>query len=214
MYSSIIRSQRFIKSFSSMSSTQSRFIVALSNVISFKPENKLVFLFSFSHEGEDSSSLVPNLEMVIPSVSFSLYSSCESLHGIVALKTQGGLILCNPSTEQAITVPPCLVSLFGYDPIDDQHKVVFGRSLSPHHELPGEHKVLTLGGGQGWRRIQVDFDYTVESPKEVCINGFVYFSAYSPTKPMNPCIVCFDVRSEKISYIKATRGCGLLAWDS
>jgi len=90
----------------------------------------------------------------------------------------------------------------GYDPIDDQQKAL---SVSvPSRKRNLEHKVLTLGGGgQGWRHIEVTNAPFSPVTVGVSIDGFVYYGAYSPTPPMNPVLVCFDVRSEKISFIKA-----------
>ncbi|OAP18323.1 hypothetical protein AXX17_AT1G31300 [Arabidopsis thaliana] len=66
MWSSIIGSQRFIDSFFTMSSKQSRFVVALSNGFFNKPKDKLIFFFTFSHEGDYASSLVPHFEIAVP----------------------------------------------------------------------------------------------------------------------------------------------------
>ncbi|CAA7050675.1 unnamed protein product [Microthlaspi erraticum] len=38
---------------------------------------------------------------------------------------------------------------------------------------------------------------------KICINGKVYYGAWTPKVRMNPVIVCFDVRSEEITFIKA-----------
>ncbi|EFH70038.1 hypothetical protein ARALYDRAFT_890952 [Arabidopsis lyrata subsp. lyrata] len=208
MWSSIIRSRGFIDSFFSMSAKQSRFIVSLCNIVFGEPEEKLILFFSFSHdegdESSSSSSLVPNFEMALPAVSFSFYSgSCASLHGILTVETEGQLMMCNPSTEQVVKLTSDCIFV-GYDPIDDQYKVLSWDNIiweDPNAHL--KHKVLTLGDGQGWRHIKnTTLPYMAISPN-VCINGFLYYGAYCLTQTRDPVMVCFDVRSEKLSFIKA-----------
>ncbi|EOA39453.1 hypothetical protein CARUB_v10012646mg, partial [Capsella rubella] len=202
MWSSFIRSQELINSFSSKSSTQTRFILALSNDGNFsEPEGNLSFYFSFSDDAEESSCLVPNLEMAMPVISNHISGSCTSVHGILAVIHSFQLILCNPSTEQVIKLTPGYAGFVGYDPINDQHKVL--SLLNQFSDDPVEHKVLTLGVGGGWRRIQGLNQFYTAVSMGVCINGFVFYGAYSPTPPSNPGIVCFDVRFERLSYIKA-----------
>lgn len=104
IWSSMIRSQRFIHDFFSMSSTRSRFIIAFSNSV---PEfhAKHLFMFSASHEGHESSSLVANLDMVIPSLTLALGSNCPSIHGFVGSCHGAQFTICNPTTRQVITFP-------------------------------------------------------------------------------------------------------------
>ncbi|EOA39134.1 hypothetical protein CARUB_v10012056mg [Capsella rubella] len=211
-WSSIVRSRGLIDSFFSMSSKQSRFIVALCNGVYGNPEERLIFFFSFSHdEGEDqSSSLVPNLEMVLPSLSFSYHSgSCTSLHGILAVEADYRLTICNPSTEQAIKLPKAS-TFVGYDPIDDQYKAL-SMDTRTRDDPSGylEHKVLTLGGGQGWRTID-DTPFYREILSSVCINGFLYYGTYCLTQMYDQVMVCFDVRSEKLSFITTPKD--VLQW--
>ncbi|VVA96678.1 unnamed protein product [Arabis nemorensis] len=188
MWSSIIRSPKFVRSFFSISSTRPRFVVALSNGIFKSNEERLVFLFSYE-EGE-SSSLVPNFDMALPCVGFrSLAASCPSLHGFLAVKALGGLIICNPSTEQFVKFPdPVLYHYVGYDPIDDQHKALSVSLSIPFGPVgtPLVHKVLTIGQDRGWRHIETSLYH----------HAFLY-SLTSGS------IVCFHVRSDKLTYIKA-----------
>ncbi|KAL0655794.1 hypothetical protein Bca4012_076378 [Brassica carinata] len=177
IWSSIIRSRGFIDSFFSMSSKQSRFIVALGNGLCNEPEEKLTFFFLFG-ESCSSSSLVPNLEMAIPVGLRSIRESFASLHGFLTVDVHGGLMVCNPSMEQVIKLHSS-TRFVGYDPIEGQHKALFVESRdhrsSVHRHL--DHKVLTLGGGS-WRHIE-------------------------GTPGPNPVMVCFDVRTEKLSFIQA-----------
>ncbi|XP_019099460.1 PREDICTED: putative F-box protein At1g32660 [Camelina sativa] len=209
MWSSIIRSRGFIDSFFSNSSKQSRFIVALSNGVFTNPEEKLTFFFSFSHdEGEEhkssSSSLVPSFEMAIPTT-FSFYRQfLASFHGILAVELDSLMIMCNPSMEQVVKLPgDPIASFVGYDPIDDQFKALSCCATS-WNDYDGhlDHKVLTVGSGQGWRPIKgTPLPYR-ESLANVCINGFLYYAAFF-TQTTGAAFVRFDVRSEELSFIRA-----------
>ncbi|CAH2034607.1 unnamed protein product [Thlaspi arvense] len=201
MWSSIIRSQGFIDSFFAMSSTKPRFIVALTNGFILPPEERLTFFYSFSHEGEESSSLVPNFEMVTPTSLCYCSEYFASLHGFLTVETNKGLMLCNPGTEQVITLPKA-ATFVGYDPIGDQYKAL---AVEVSVRKPAAHKVLTLGGAQGWRDIEgPPGPYRTTTSVGICINGVIYSGAHEySTQSNNPVIVCFDVRSEKMSFIQA-----------
>ncbi|CAD5314320.1 unnamed protein product [Arabidopsis thaliana] len=203
MWSSIIRSRGFIDSYYAISSKQSRFIVGLSNAAFNEPEKQLTFLFSFSHEdGEksSSSSLVPNFEMAVPCSLAGLSHSLASFHGILAVE---GKVMCNPNTEQFTTLPVGTIFV-GYDPIDDQYKALgFDFDKRCHGNAIG-HKVWILGGGEGMRQIRGDLaPYRPILLPNVCINGVIYYGAHTLSQTKDPVIVCFDVRSEKLSFINA-----------
>ncbi|KAG7593587.1 F-box associated domain type 3, partial [Arabidopsis thaliana x Arabidopsis arenosa] len=209
IWSSIIRSRGFINSFYSISSKQSRFIVALSNSVFGKPAEKLTFFFSFSHDDEDdSSSLLPNFEMAIPKCSFSNYSdSLASFHGILAVQADSKWLMCNPSTEQFYKLP-ATTAFVGYDPIDDQYKALSWKRIRYDSSGHLEHKVLTLADGEVWRHIKdTPLPYRATHQASVCINGFLYYAAFlTQSKDMDHMVlVCFDVRSEKLSFINAPK---------
>ncbi|CDY27911.1 BnaA07g05010D [Brassica napus] len=95
----------------------------------------------------------------------------------------------------------------GYDPIEGQHKALFVESRvsrsSVHHHL--DHKVLTLGGGscQEWRLIEGTPGPYRPISVGVCVNGVIYYGARNSPHFRNPVMVCFDVRTEKLSFIQA-----------
>ncbi|CAH2034610.1 unnamed protein product [Thlaspi arvense] len=188
---SIIRSQGFIDTFVSISSTRSRVWVAFANGIgSVKREKRRLFYFSSSHEGHESSSLVTNLDMTIPYLSVT--------RQVISLP-----IL--PKRRHLIMRFTCLC----YDPVYDQFKALsLIASLIPNHDRV-EHLVLTLKGDKtkyAWRQIQGgDNNIPPYSPltMRIWINGKVYYGAWPPKQGMNPVIMCFDVRSEKITFIRA-----------
>ncbi|KAG7656001.1 F-box domain [Arabidopsis suecica] len=222
LWSSIIHNQSFIDSFYSISSTRPRFIVAFSNGSFPSDKEKRLFIFSSSHEGhESSSSVISNLDTTIPSltVSNNLASRCVSVNGFIACSLYTRFTICNPSTRQVIVLPilpsgraPDMRSTcIGYDPVDDQFKALaLISSRIPNKDSTVEHLVLTLKGDKknySWRQIQGNNNIPPYSPvtMRVCINGVVYYGAWTPRQSMNAVIVCFDVRSEKITFIKTPK---------
>lgn len=206
MWSSIIRSQRFVDSYYPVSAKRSRFIIAFSNGCAVaKDEDKRLFIFSSSHEGREFSSLATNLDLTIPSVVLSSSSICASVHGFIGCTSGRRLNVFNPSTWKAMSLP-CIGpgTSLGYDPVDDQFKAL--TLLSHPHQEPDYlvHEVVILGGREySWRCNEVFSPLYYPLTKPVCINGFMYFGAWTPTRDKNPVIVCFDVRYETISFIKA-----------
>ncbi|CAA7061262.1 unnamed protein product [Microthlaspi erraticum] len=112
----------------------------------------------------------------------------------------GAPVIFNPTSRQYVSFPERIGfdSFIGFDPIDKQHKVlVTGRG--------GNHRVLTLGTGETmWRKIQCPlFHRPLDSDRGICINGVLYYFAdtYDENDKRYDVIVCFDVRSEKFSFI-------------
>ncbi|ESQ33847.1 hypothetical protein EUTSA_v10009903mg, partial [Eutrema salsugineum] len=70
------------------------------------------------------------------------------------------------------------------------------------------HEVLRLGGGSSssssgiGRKFATPY-YETATSTAIAIDGFVYHGAWMPRRWENPVIVCFDVTSESISFIKA-----------
>ncbi|XP_010480512.1 PREDICTED: F-box protein At1g30790-like [Camelina sativa] len=199
IWSSIIRSQRFVDSFYALSSTRSRFTVAFSSGIYALDATRRLFIFSSSFEEEDlsssPSSLVAKLDMIIPSVSRTYPYRCPSIHGFVGCANTSKFIVCNPSTKQVITLPiqGDRASL-GYDPVGRQFKVL---NLVTG---PGEfrsylvHEFITLGAGGEVSRNQVTTANYVPVTDGVYINGSLYFAAWSPKLRMDPVVVTLDTR--------------------
>ncbi|XP_010473972.2 PREDICTED: F-box protein At3g61340-like [Camelina sativa] len=150
--------------------------------------------------------------------------NCCPVRGLVYGNTQWILdatdgpvqLICNPSTGQFLTLPKVKTSFrvekscLGYDPIDKQLKVLCMAYPSSHH-------ILTLGTGKSlsWRMIKCDIPHygAGVGPSDyghvydgICINGVLYYLAV-----LSECflrfrdIVCFDVRSEKFSYIERAK---------
>ncbi|EFH52071.1 hypothetical protein ARALYDRAFT_905900 [Arabidopsis lyrata subsp. lyrata] len=122
--------------------------------------------------------------------------------------------ICNPSTRQLHIYPqikfekdPCtdpwIMYFFGYDPVEDQYKV-----LAIHHlRWRFEHKVLVVGGG--WRDAPYPTCPHVVRTLGLYMNGTLYYGASrmeikSPNN--NSIIVSFDVRFETFNIINVPAG--------
>ncbi|WZZ03809.1 hypothetical protein YC2023_089730 [Brassica napus] len=169
MWCSFIRRQELVDSFFAVSSAEPRFIVSFSNNAFGKPEEKLTFLLSYP-EGSSSSSLVPRFEMALPVGLRASQEYCASLHGFLSVYTDHGLMVCNPSTEQVFNLTKN-TQFVGYDPIGGQHKALSVHLRDPSSARPHLlHKVLTLGGGGGWRDIEGTPDAQKhEWSKQTCV---------------------------------------------
>ncbi|XP_010462998.1 PREDICTED: F-box protein At1g30790-like [Camelina sativa] len=208
IWSSIIRSQSFVDSFFSMSSsrTQSRFLISFSKGALPKIGDNLMFISSASYDREEASCLITNVDLILPFDSYlDRCCNCSSVHGLIGCAKSGPFIVCNPSTGK-VTILPYSGShtSLGYDPVGDQFKALI---LLSHPHLNHDflvHEVLTLGGdSSSWTRSKVTSPPYYTVTKTISINGFVFFGAWTPTRDKNPVIVCFDVRHESISFIKA-----------
>ncbi|CAH8387434.1 unnamed protein product [Eruca vesicaria subsp. sativa] len=126
---SLIQSQRFVASY--YAKKPSCFIVAFTNSVCDHP--KRLFILSGEEEEEEEekeeetcSSLVANLDMTIPSVTWPHGGyKYFSVHGFLACFEGLNFIICNPNTRQVITFH-CKApgTSLGYDPVDDQFKAL------------------------------------------------------------------------------------------
>ncbi|EOA39140.1 hypothetical protein CARUB_v10012065mg, partial [Capsella rubella] len=131
--------------------------------------------------------------------------SFQSVHGFIYMRClskvdEPSQVICNPCTRQQITLPRLETrnlgsqSFFAYDPIQKQFKV-----LCTMYDR--KYKVLTLGTGELlWREIECSFPHHPESGRNgIRIKGVLYYIAYTSCGDSQ--IVCFDVSSEKFSFI-------------
>ncbi|ESQ55112.1 hypothetical protein EUTSA_v10026850mg, partial [Eutrema salsugineum] len=132
-------------------------------------------------------------------------------------------VICNPATGEFLTLPKVKIQnkheklsqmYLGYDPIGKQFKVLCMTSSGGDDERPNTHQVLTSKSGKRfWRRIEQRFRLYDRMDGEVCINGVLYFGG---ARFGQPSVVCFDVRSEKFSFINTNEEMGeelgIFAW--
>ncbi|KAL0666893.1 hypothetical protein Bca4012_029597 [Brassica carinata] len=131
-------------------------------------------------------------------------------------------VICNPATGEFLTLPKVLLKeknllaksnqareevasmYLGYDPMGKQFKVLC--MTTTHYGIrDNTHQVLTLGSGKRfWRPVQRKFQFVENRviSREICINGVLYFGAGTERSTT---IVCFDVGSEKFSFINTNR---------
>ncbi|CAF1947013.1 putative F-box protein At1g47790 [Brassica napus] len=143
--------------------------------------------------------------MKLPSC-YNLFSSKESVHGLICFQKSENPIVWNPSTRQFIALPilpiPCkdwkkTTLLLGYDPIEGKHKVV----CLPFKRTCYVCRVFKLGSGQkSWRNVKTNIQHRPTSDTyERYIEGVIYYLASSV-------VMSFDVRSEKFDMIKLPSG--------
>ncbi|EOA38737.1 hypothetical protein CARUB_v10010884mg [Capsella rubella] len=151
--------------------------------------------------------------------------SCQSVHGFIYLRYRSKEIdettqvIYNPCTRQHITLPKLetryydMRSFFVYDPIQKQFKVLctyMVRKQPTNFDnmlYDMKYQVLTLGSGELlWREIECSFPQRPggKSGRDngICINGVLYYKTPYANGNIPMQIICFDVSSEKFSFIK------------
>ncbi|CAA7018438.1 unnamed protein product [Microthlaspi erraticum] len=172
---------------------------------------KKLYYFSSPHPAEnDKSSLVATL---LHTHTVAFFRFCGSISGLVCGQSWGKkytvAVISNPVTGESVTTPKVNLKThdieskvkfyFGYDPIEKQYKVLRVTWLI-YETFSTRHYVLTLeAGNPKWRKIQCCNAYHPLIDDGICINGVVYYTAKINAKTRM--IVCFDVRSEKFSFM-------------
>lgn len=130
-------------------------------------------------------------------------------------------VVCNPKTGRYETMPFISryrksYSFFGFDPVGKQYKVLH----MAYPCGPDDHRVMTLGArGARWRK--VDCSLRLEHMSEgVCINGVLYCLGDTSEcdeemleEKSRFVIACFDVRSEKFSFLYPESFCELINYN-
>ncbi|XP_010480718.2 PREDICTED: F-box protein At2g16450-like [Camelina sativa] len=153
------------------------------------------------------------------------YFSCGYNSGLIyfhGCRYQSKPLICNPNTGEYAVLPKRYTyrkaySFFGFDPIDKQYKVLY----MAYDGGPGNHVILTFGTvtDMRWRKIECSLQHNIKSDG-VCIDGVLYYlgddnrwvytDGAHPVLLTDYMIVCFDVRSEKFSFINVERFCRLI----
>ncbi|CAH8270819.1 unnamed protein product [Arabidopsis lyrata] len=164
---------------------------------------------------------LPSKSVVKLIVVSKLWSSIICSKSFIDLKQQRlRLVISNPSTGQFLVLPKLntkrrrISRFFGYDPIEDEYKVLCMTVLQvPSNSGPvvsEEHQVFTLGGAEkkkeaAWRMITCKVPHC-PATQGICIDGVVYYGAWSNSKRKGSLIVAFDVRSEEFTLVKLPDG--------
>ncbi|XP_009135907.1 putative F-box protein At1g53360 [Brassica rapa] len=223
--SSILRRRDFTDLFLTMSLTRPRLFFPI------RSDGKL-FLYSTHqpHNPDDDDDDDSSLVATPYHTSFPEYFPCDIYSPVCGLVLLQGCerkvrVVCNPATGEFLTLPKVLLKektklitaqkkkekiarmYLGYDPMSKQFKVLcMTTNFSPFDVRDNTHQVLTLESGKKrvWRTIERKFHFeeSYRISGDICINGVLYFAAALGLSSM---IVCFDIRSEKFSFINTKK---------
>ncbi|CAH8259320.1 unnamed protein product [Arabidopsis lyrata] len=201
---SIIRGKDFTKLYLTQSSTRPRLL--FTSVYRNLGQSKL-FLQSCSQQDPSSAHHRLNVSMHTN----HLFGFTPPVRGLICGQTDTIVMIGNPSTGQFLTLPRVktkrrgLLSLFGYDPVNDVYKVLCMTVLRGHPNrgsryVSEEHQVFTLGAKQKWRRIECKYRHLPPPyTKGLCINGILYYYAWIQNEGS---LISFDLNSEDFNVIK------------
>ncbi|CAA7044445.1 unnamed protein product [Microthlaspi erraticum] len=218
LWCSTLRRQDFTELF--LSSSYSRSPKLLFACIKY---GDLLFFSSTQPQNpdENSSPVVASRHVKFSfNVSIDMNDISFGVHGFVCLLSyrisrgnkEIAPVLWNSSTGQVVFLSKVMTRkgdtvkcFLGYDPIGKKFK-----ALSMKKQVGDvswdQHQVLTVGtGGKStwsWRTIECSIPHHYALTEPICINGVLYYiSTKWSTKTC--VIVCFDVRSESFSCMKA-----------
>ncbi|CAH8313133.1 unnamed protein product [Eruca vesicaria subsp. sativa] len=200
---STIRSKSFVDSFQTRSKTRPRLLLTLYRR---DAEKKLIFSAP-EHTDDDKSSssfsVMARYDTTISDADDTFYGSANGFVCFIGARCDPTITIYNPTTRQVVKLPEVkpngryMNAGLGYDPVEDQYKVFCVMMFGSEQE----HFVCTLSSSQKqeWRRIENplgdNYDYVYSG--QTCIDGALYSGVGLQIR-----IVRFDVRSEKIEFIK------------
>ncbi|KAL0843433.1 hypothetical protein Bca101_016678 [Brassica carinata] len=207
LWFSTIRSKFFVDLFQTRSKTHPRLLFKL-----YHRDSTKEFIFSAPEHTDDndddksSSSVMARYDMtILDPVINELYGS---VNGFVCLRSINcnTITVCNPTTRQVVKLPDVkpngsyMQVRLGYDPVQDQYKVLCVMPMFLSESQEHERFVCTVSsshGKQEWRKIENptgdDYNYGY---RDTCIDGALYYAVGRSG------IARFNVRSEKIDFIK------------
>ncbi|KAJ4891398.1 F-box protein DOR [Raphanus sativus] len=183
--------------------------------------NKVIFFSSPQPQNlaENLSPIAVDHHMAFPVE--SVYGISSPVSGFVCIRDDRMLkarktselvsVICDLSTGQCFPLPKMKTrkraanrSFLGYDPIEKQHKVL---AMIQQQNGAEEHQVLTLRGSDKmtWRLIECGIPHYFPGSTSICINGVLYYAAMASPSIGDYMLVCFDVKSEKYSFVKAVK---------
>ncbi|KAJ4903435.1 F-box protein DOR [Raphanus sativus] len=222
LWSSILRSQDFTESFLTRSTACPRLMFA------FQVHSEVVLFSSpqLSNPEENSYVYVVATKHLALSPYFSRNYVC-STNGFFCDKTYVILkeekypgfapVIRNPNTGQSLTLPILIskkrygvqsyigydLSYLGYEPIAKEFKVLsMIKSRVSDEWISVDHQVLTLGTKNlSWRLVECCIPHYF-SDKWICISGVLYYAAKVNGMSRYSMVACFDLKSEKFSFVK------------
>ncbi|KAG7550360.1 F-box associated domain type 3 [Arabidopsis thaliana x Arabidopsis arenosa] len=214
LWSSIIRSKYFIDLYLKRSVTRPCFLFTFRR-------DKRRFFHSISQEAAPSSSRTSSFPLSLDTRPLLLgYNVCPPVRGLIFCRHLDKVVISNPSTGQFLVLPKLktkrkqISRFFGYDPIEDEYKVLCMTVLQVSYNsgpvVSEEHQVFTLGGAQKkkaatWRTIACKLPH-FPATNGLCFNGVVYYGAWSNSDRKGSLIVAFNVRLEDFTLVKLPIG--------
>ncbi|KAF8080346.1 hypothetical protein N665_0952s0005 [Sinapis alba] len=207
LWFSTIHSKIFVDLFLTRSKACPRLLLSLGDYGS-----KECFIFSApEHDNNDdykSSTVMARYEA--PNLYPGYYLNSGSVNGFVCFRgVVPWITVYNPTTRQIVKLPDVtpngrkMYARLGYDPVEDQYKVLCVMMLdNKRRNNPQEHLVCTVSSSkkQEWRKIENTTGDSYHSVYgEICIDGAIYYGVGKSR------IVKFNVRSEKIEFIKTPK---------
>ncbi|KAF8092789.1 hypothetical protein N665_0401s0036 [Sinapis alba] len=213
LWFSTIHSKIFVDLFLTRSKARPRLLISMGDYGS-----KECFIFSApEHDNNDdykSSTVMARYEA--PNLDPGYYLNSGSVNGFVCfrgvvpwLRDYNPITVYNPTTRQIVKLPDVtpngrkMYTRLGYDPVEDQYKVLCVMMLdNKSRNNPQEHLVCTVSSSekQEWRKIENTTGDSYHSIYgEICIDGAIYYRVGKSR------IVKFNVRSEKIEFIKTPK---------
>ncbi|XP_010468007.1 PREDICTED: F-box/kelch-repeat protein At3g04660-like [Camelina sativa] len=213
LWSSIVRSQHFTKSYQLLMTrrsdpTRPRLLFSLCHPM----KTQQLFL---SQQDPSSDHHRVNISMRHPT---PWYEFSIPVRGLICCQYDGNKVMIwNPSTGQLLPLPRIksrrrgLFSFFGYDPVNGVYKVLCMTVLRVRNRfrksqvVSEEHQVFTLGANQQWRSIECKHPHLPpRNTKGICINGVVYYHAWIRSERF---LISFDLISEEFNVIKSPADC-------
>ncbi|KAG2269646.1 hypothetical protein Bca52824_064201 [Brassica carinata] len=209
--SSIILDKEFTKLYMTQSSTQPRLLISMRR----RGDMQMQCFQSLSQDLSSSS----NHDMVSFKMNPDLrYVFTPPVRGLICGRDGTKVTVGNPSTGQFVSLPRVktrrqdILSVFGYDPVNDVYKVLCmtvvlkrsnmsrsGNVVSWEDIVSEEHQVITLGAKEKWRMIECKYPHRHYSGYQgIDKDGFVYYLAYYKKKRS---LMSFDLSSEDFNVI-------------
>ncbi|CAA7020659.1 unnamed protein product [Microthlaspi erraticum] len=217
LWASMFRSPYFMKLFLKESLTRPKSLIFV-----FRKKYKCPSSFTSVYlkntieasSSSSSSSCSVTYHVICHTRQRSIITPC--VHGLICYGPASRIVIYNPCTRRSVTLPAInaagkrpIDKYLGFDPIDSDYKVLcIVRSETDKKRsrrgLAEEIWVLTLGTRNSWRRMIEQDVIPPHSPvrEQLCINGVLYYRAFTGAKLNDSAIMSFDVRSEKLDLIK------------
>ncbi|CAA7030296.1 unnamed protein product [Microthlaspi erraticum] len=199
-WETFIRSRDFITSFPFGSSSQPRLLITFSH-LDYRVRRQYLDFFSSSSSGTSLISRFTRQNQYLP----------QFVNGLISLGFCEEQIIYNPTTGKSITLPKVVTrrkivkTYSGYDPVNDQYKVLCltERLHDNHRKFQLSHdRVFTLGERESWRVMDCSIPHRPWSNSNgLCIDGVLYYLAFTGKGMFQRSLMRFDVRSEKLELL-------------